>query len=198
MCASGSGLEASTRALDALDYARGPSCTLCLVDDAVKCDGTRMVVRSCKTEGGFDATELLWFAAREFALCVIDKWDAPDIVRLFLETGAKRSAAWAAARDARRSAAKDAARAAARDPAGSAAEDAAWTAAWLAPMAAATDSAGCLDWTAWDEARAAHAALLESLLIHAAVDHGFGGFASDAALRGLVSWPISPTKNDSC
>jgi hypothetical protein len=81
--------------------------------------------------------------ARKFALHVIDRWDAPAVVRQYLETGneeiraAARNAAWAAAWDA----ARDAARAAAEAAAWAAAEAAAWDAAMDAARAAAWDAA---------------------------------------------------------
>jgi hypothetical protein len=93
-----------------------------------------------------DATELLWKASRQFALSVIHLWDAPAIVREFLETGdeTKRVAAW------------DAARAAAWDAAWATAEAAAWAAARVAARAAAWDAAWVAAWnTAWNAARAA-------------------------------------------
>jgi hypothetical protein len=85
--------------------------------------------------------------ARRVALDVIHLWDAPPIVKEYLETGdeSKRAAAWAAARDAAWDAARDAAWAAARDAARAAAWaaawDTAWDAAWAASRAAARDAA---------------------------------------------------------
>lgn len=129
------GLHASRDPFDALQYAPGPN--LCLVDcsgidtehdDKLVCARRRIVAR-------FDATDMLWAMSRWSALQVIHLWDAPQIVREYLETGdeSKRDAAWAAARDAARAAA----RAAARDAAWAAAWDAAWAAAWAAARAAA-------------------------------------------------------------
>lgn len=59
--------------------------------------------------------EFAWWCA----LQVIDMWQAPDIVKEYLETGNEelRDAAWAAARDAAWAAARYAALAAARDAA---------------------------------------------------------------------------------
>jgi hypothetical protein len=85
--------------------------------------------------------------ARECALDVIHLWDAPQIVRDYLESGddnlraAARAAARVAAWDAARAAAWDAARAAARAAAMAAAGDAAWAAAWAASGDAAWDAA---------------------------------------------------------
>jgi hypothetical protein len=80
--------------------------------------------------------------ARWCALQVIHMWNAPDVVREYLETGneelrdeartaardAARTAARTAARDAARTAARTAARDAARTAARAAARDAAWAA----------------------------------------------------------------------
>ena len=117
MCESG--LHASRHPLDALHYA--PGAILCLVEceDVVTEQDDKFVCRRRKIVKRIDATELLWKASRQFALSVIHLWDAPAVVREFLETGdeslrdAARAAAWAAARDAARAAASDAARAAA-------------------------------------------------------------------------------------
>ena len=89
---------------------------------------------------------------RRYALAVIHLWDAPDVVRRYLETGdesirdaaraAARDAAWAAAWAATRDAAWAAARAAARDAARAAARAAAGDAAWDAAGDAAWDAAG--------------------------------------------------------
>jgi hypothetical protein len=120
------GLHASGRALDALGYAPGP--IVCRVrlggriltgDDKV-CASERTVIAMA------DATETLRAFARACALDVLDKWDAPAVVREYLETGnedlqvaAAESAAWSAA---------SAARSAARSAAWSAADSAAWSA----------------------------------------------------------------------
>ena len=89
----------------------------------------------------FDATEPLRSFARQCALDVIHLWDAPAVVRQYLETGDE------SLRDAARYAARAAAWDAARDAAWDAARDAAWAAAWDAARAAAWDAA-------WDAARA--------------------------------------------
>ena len=129
-----SGLHASTRAIDALSYSRGPVVTL------VECEGEfvdhsdKFICRRRTPLWGYDCTDELWTFARLAALEVLPLWpDAPDVVREFLETGnedlrdAARDAAWdaarAAARDAAWAAARDAARAAARDAARDAALD---------------------------------------------------------------------------
>ena len=97
MCESG--LHASLHPFDALQYAPGK--TLCLVE----CDGDveyqtdKLICRSRKIVARFDATELLWEMSRWCALQVIHLWDAPAVVREYLETGNEslRAAAWAAA-----------------------------------------------------------------------------------------------------
>lgn len=106
-----SGYHASLDPFDALQFAPGQ--TLCYVecggeivhqDDKLVCRERTIIRRQ-----GFEP--LLWQFAREQALSVIHLWDAPDIVREYLETGndglkaAARAAAWAAARAAARAAA---------------------------------------------------------------------------------------------
>jgi hypothetical protein len=120
-----------------------------------------------------DATEkLLRDFGRWCALQVVYLWDAPDVVRQYLETGdeslrkAARDAAWeeasweaarAAARDAAWAAARDAARAAAWDAARAAANTA-WAAAWAAESAAESAAAWA---AARDTANTARAAALD-------------------------------------
>lgn len=95
------GLHASIRALDALGYAPGP--IICRVEL-----GGRILTSSdkvCASErtviAMVDATDTLRAFARSCALDVIDKWDAPSVVREYLETGneelresAESAAAW--------------------------------------------------------------------------------------------------------
>ncbi len=141
------GLHASKCPRDALEYAPGD--TLCLVEceDIVVEQDDKFVCRRRKIIARFDATDMLWEMSRWCALQVIHLWDAPPVVREYLETGneslraaawdaawdaaraAARAAAWDAAMDAARAAAMDAARAAARAAAWDAARDAAWDAA---------------------------------------------------------------------
>jgi hypothetical protein len=133
LCASG--LHASRHPFDALRYAAGA--TLCLVDveDVVEEDTDKLVCRRRMIVRRIDATELLWGFARWCALQVIHLWDAPDVVRRYLETGDEslRAAAWASAWAAAWGSARDdagawgSARAAARD-ARAAARSAAWDA----------------------------------------------------------------------
>ena len=150
------GLHASAKLWDALNYARGERLSLCRVTlgGTVKHDTDKSVANERTVVAVLDADttdKLLRDYARWCALQVIHLWDAPDIVRQYLETGDEslRAAAWAAAGDAARAAARDAARAAARAAAGdaawaaagAAARDAAWAAAAAAAWAAARDAA---------------------------------------------------------
>ena len=96
MCRSG--LHASVRAIDALQYSPGP--WACLVECGGEIAyGTEKLVCTARTPlWCCDATEHLRLFARECA---------PDVVREYLETGAEelRDAAWGAAWDAARDAA---------------------------------------------------------------------------------------------
>jgi hypothetical protein len=119
MCETG--LHASRRVIDALQYAPGP--TVCRVTcrrivDEYKND--KLVCWERRIDWRIEnADDLLRAFARKAALSVIHLWDAPAIVRQYLETGDEsiRAAAWAAAWDAARDAAWDAARDAAWDAA---------------------------------------------------------------------------------
>ena len=110
------GLHASLHPFDALQYA--PGATLCMVEceDIVTKQPGKFVCRRRRIVKRIDATELLWKASRQYALSVIHLWDAPEVVREYLETGdeskraAARAAAWAAAWDAARAAARAAQR----------------------------------------------------------------------------------------
>jgi hypothetical protein len=153
------GLHASAKLWDALGYASGERLALCRVTlgGTVLHDDHKSVAneRTVGTMLDADATEkLLRDFARWCALQVIHLWDAPDIVRQYLETGdeslraAAWAAAWAAAKDAARSAARSAAWDAARDAAWDAARDAAWAAAWDAAGDAAWAAARDAAWAA--------------------------------------------------
>ena len=137
MCSHG--LHASVNVLDALGYAPGGTLhrvrvggTIIKADDKIA--GTERKILWTLHESELEATYREF--ARWCALQVIDKWDAPDIVRRYLETGdesirdAAGSAAWSAAWSAARSAARSAAWDAAGSAAWSAARSAAWSAAW--------------------------------------------------------------------
>ena len=127
-----SGLHASERLIDALEYAPGP--IICRVEcsgEIIRGDN-KFVCRERRVVAAHDATTELRAFARRCALDVAHLWNMPVIVRKYLETGdeSKRDAAWAAARDAAR--------------------DAAWAAAWAATWAATGGAAGD---AAWDAAR---------------------------------------------
>ena len=131
LCACG--LHASERIIDALQYAHGPMVYKVRLHGKI----LRGDDKACATQrtylAGFDATDILRLFARKCALDVIHLWDAPDVVKRYLETGdeslrdaagdaAGAAAAWAAAGDAAAWAAAGAA--------------AAWAAAWAAAGAA--------------------------------------------------------------
>jgi hypothetical protein len=142
------GLHASAHPLDALRYASGPLLYRVQLGGTIMPHG-KPIDKYAASErtalaGGKDASPMLHAFARSCALDVIHLWDAPAVVREYLETGdeTKRDAAWAAADAAwaaARAAARDAARAAA--DAAWAAADAAWAAARDAAWAAARDAA---------------------------------------------------------
>ena len=117
------GLHASAKLWDALGYASGNRLALCRVTlgGTVLHDTDKSVANERTVVAMLDANateKLLSDWGRWCALQVIYLWDAPDIVRQYLETGDEslRAAARAAARDAARAAA------------------AAWAAAWAAKI----------------------------------------------------------------
>ena len=126
-----SGLHASVDPWDALKYAPGPILCRVEVGGTVEVDSDKVVGTERTILERRDATAMLWRFARSQARSVVHLWDAPEVVRRYLESGDEtlRDAAWdaanAAARDADRDAVWDAASAAARG----AARDAAWAAA---------------------------------------------------------------------
>ena len=107
MCQSG--LHASRHPFDALTYA--PGNVLCLVEckDIVTKHDDKLVCRRRRIVARFDAESMLRQFARQCALDVLHLWDAPDIVRQYLETGNEslRAAAWAATGAAARAAQKE-------------------------------------------------------------------------------------------
>ena len=121
------GLHASIDPLQALDYAPGPIIWRVRMSGVIVRGDDKLVATRRTYLWGYDATEVLRAFARKCALDVIDKWDAPAIVREYLETSdeskraaardAARKAAWAAAWEAARDAAWEAVRAAAWDAA---------------------------------------------------------------------------------
>lgn len=131
------GLHASEHVIDALKYASSRS-ALCRVTlgGTIMHDADKYVASERTVIAMLSAAEtnaLLREFARWCALQVIDLWDAPPVVRDYLETGD----------ESLRAAASDAA----WDAASAAAWDAAWDAAWNAAWAAAWDAA----WDAQDE-----------------------------------------------
>ena len=145
ICATG--LHASERIFDALTYAPGHVIHRVECGDIVQAQDDKFVCRERTILWSVDGEDVLCAFARRVALDVIHLWDAPDVVRKYLETGDEKlrdaawdaaratasaaawAPAWAAAKDAAWDAARDAARAAARDAAWDAARDAAWDAA---------------------------------------------------------------------
>ena len=121
-----SGLHASARLINALQYAPGPYIWRVEVGGTILRGSDKLVASERTPLWGFDATDILRRFARKCALDVIHLWDAPDVVIRYLKTGDEsiRADAYAAARDA--------ARAAAADAAWDAARAAAYAAAWVA------------------------------------------------------------------
>lgn len=96
-----SGLHASRRVTDALNFA--PGSLVCRVEcrDIVEEQDDKLVCRERRILWKMDATPVLRAFARKCALDVIHLWDAPDIVVQYLKTGDEsiRDAARAAAGD---------------------------------------------------------------------------------------------------
>jgi hypothetical protein len=169
-----SGLHMSRDPFDALAYAPGHLLHKVQLRGGLVSHGNpidKWVGRERKIVASIDATGLLWEFARWNAKQVLHLWDAPQVVKDYLDTGdeklraaaedaaqsaardAARDAAWDAARSAAWSAAEDAAQSAAQSAAGSAAEDAAWSAAEDAAQSAAWSAAEGAAWSAaWDAA----------------------------------------------
>jgi hypothetical protein len=144
LCASG--LHASERLIDALQYAPGPILCRVQMGGTIKKESDKLVARQRTIIWRVNSTDVLRKFARQCALDVAHLWNMPPVVRQYLETGDERlrDAAWDAAWDAGRAAARDAAWDAGR----AAARAAAWDAAWAAARDAARDAA-------WDAGRAA-------------------------------------------
>src|SRR5271166_1776269 len=179
MCKSG--LHASERIIDALRYARGN--TVCRVEcfTDIERGPDKFICRDRVILWRVNAELPLRAFARTQALNVIHLWNAPDIVREYLETGdeskqsAARSAAWYAARSSTDAAAAAASTAlsSAEYTARSAARSAAWSAAWYAEWSAAESAAWYAAWyaaesaawyAAWDAARSAAESAANELL----------------------------------
>ena len=126
-----SGLHASVHPYSALRYAPGAYLHIVELEGDLQGHGNpvdKHVGRRRRILRTIDASDMLREFARWCALQVIHLWDAPEVVRDYLETGDKNLSA--AVRDAARAAAWAAARDAARDSAMDSARDAAWDAAW--------------------------------------------------------------------
>jgi len=135
------GLHGSKSILDALQYAPGPVVWQVELSGNMEKGSDKIAARHRKyIDGGIDISDTLREFARWSALQVLHLWDAPDVVKKYLETG--NDELRAAARDAARDAARATAREAAWDAARAAAWDAARDAAWAAARAAAGDAAG--------------------------------------------------------
>ena len=163
LCAQG--LHASEHPFDALAYAPGPRLHRVTLGGRVRHDTDKVVASERTIRATIDATDLLRRFARQCATDVLHLWDAPDVVRQYLETGdesirtdahsAAHSAAWDTGKLSNVSsfAARTAARTAAGAAAGAAEPDAVWFAArkatrdatnatyWAAEAAAAGDTA---------------------------------------------------------
>ena len=99
------GLHASEDPFDALQYAPGSRLHKVELEGDLVPHGNpadKHVGRRRRILASIDATELLRGFSRWCALQVIHLWDAPKVVREYLETGdeSKRAAAWDAARAA--------------------------------------------------------------------------------------------------
>jgi len=135
-----SGLHASKRPIDALQYAPGNVVSRVECGGEMLNGGDKLVCTERTVLWAYDAEEVLRHFARLCALDVIHLWDAPAHVAQYLRTGDEDMRA--AARDA--GAAAWAAGAAAWDAAGGAAWAAAWDAAGggVGAAAAAARAAG--------------------------------------------------------
>jgi hypothetical protein len=136
------GLHASYRAWDALHYAPSNYVTRVEVRGDVYEQSDKLVCRERKIVWGYDAEHVLRKFSRDQALSCLHEWDAPQVVRQWLETGDESLRS--AARSAAESAAESAARSAAESAAWSAARSAAWSAARSAARSAALDKANTL------------------------------------------------------
>lgn len=93
------GLHGSVKPLDALQYAPGPFIWRVRLGGIIVAHNNDKHAASERTylAGGIDSTDTLRLFARLCALDVIDKWDAPPVVRDYLETGNETSRAAAGA-----------------------------------------------------------------------------------------------------
>ena len=181
------GLHASRKLWDALGYASGSKLAMTrvtlggtIIHDNTKSAATE---RTAIAMLDADATEkLLRDWGRWCALQVIHLWDAPEVVRQYLETGdeslqeAASSEAWDTARDT------------ARD----AASAAAWAAAWAAVSSEAWDTArDTARAAAWAAARAAAWAAASSAAWAAARAAAIEGYTAELERRVLEAMALS-------
>jgi hypothetical protein len=172
-----SGLHWSRHPFDALTYApdSGP---LYLhrdeVDDVVEEIADRGVSMRRKILASIDAEPLCREFARWCALQVIELWDAPDVVREYLETGdesirvAAKDAAWATAWDASWGADRSVAGAVAWAAITTAARSAARSASWAVAKDAARSASWNASWGAVDVYREKFAEMVDAAFAEAA------------------------------
>lgn len=174
-----SGLHASKRIIDALQYA--PGSTVCRVScrDVVLEHDDKFVCTERRIDWRVEnADDILRAFAREAALSVIHLWNAPDVVRDYLETGNEelrdaacdvaRATAMADVMAAPRDAARATSRAAARDAARAASRATDWVTSRDAARAAARAASKATDWaTSRDAAVTDFNAQLEKMIMEA-------------------------------
>ena len=85
MCESG--FHASRRIIDALRYAPGDTVCRVLIGGETIEEPDKLVASERSILWRLDAKELLLEFTRKIALSVIHLWDAPDVVKRYLETG---------------------------------------------------------------------------------------------------------------
>ena len=145
LCASG--LHASERLIDALQYAPGPILCRVKMGGTIKKESDQLVARQRTILWRVNSTDVLRKFARQCALDVAHLWNMPPVMKQYLETGDESlrdtasSAAWAAAKDVTKDAAWAAAKDVTKDAARDAARDAALAAVWADASAAAGDAA---------------------------------------------------------
>lgn len=144
-------LHASRDPFDALNYAPGPYLYRVRCWGDIIEDNDKLGARHREYAAMQDATDMLRQFAREQALSVIHLWEAPDVVRQYLESGDERLRA-AAARAAWVSWSAKASRAAKAAWAAAAAWD-----AWQIAKAAKDDAAKAAVWDAAASAASAAA-----------------------------------------
>jgi hypothetical protein len=153
-------LHASRDPFDALSYSSGPYLykVRCWGDVVEQID--KLGARNREYVAMMDATNMLLQFAREQALSVVHLWDAPEIVKAYLETGNEdiKEAAMGAAVGATRETPTEASTAASTAAAWAASRatsvTAAWEACWAASKATAWAASRAMVWeTAWETAR---------------------------------------------